>query len=69
MYRLEIKGMVSQRCVRHLNGVLKRMDAKAKLEIQFETQTIQIETLTELEKLKKIIQQEGYEVLKAEVRP
>ncbi len=69
MYRLKLKGMVSQRCVRHLSGVLQRMDPKAKLEIIFDEQIIQIETPTELEKLKKIIQQEGYEVVSAQVRP
>lgn len=69
MYRLKLKGMVSNRCVRHLSGVLSRMDPKAKVEIQLDGQIIQIETLTELEKLKKIIQQEGYEVESAQVRP
>ena len=69
MYRLTLKGMVSDRCVRHLSGVLMRMDSKAKLEISFDSQVVMIETLTDLEKLKKIIHQEGYVVLKAEVRP
>lgn len=69
MYRLKLSGMVSSRCVRHLTGVLSRMDPKAKLEITLEGQLIQIETQTELEKLKKIIHQEGYDVVKAEVRP
>ena len=69
MYRLKLKGMVSERCVRHLSGVLQRMDPKSKLEISFESQIVMIETLTDLEKLKKIIHQEGYEVVKAEVRP
>jgi hypothetical protein len=45
------------------------MDPKAKLEISLEGQIIQIETMTELEKLKKIIQQEGYEIESAQVRP
>ena len=69
MYRIKVKGMVSHRCVRHLSGVLQRMDPKAKLEISLEGQIIQIETMTELEKLKKIIQQEGYEIESAQVRP
>jgi hypothetical protein len=69
MYRINMKGMVSERCVRHLEKVLTKSDHKSKLEIQFENQCLLIETTLPLEKLKKIIMQEGYEVISTELRP
>jgi cation transport ATPase len=69
MYLLTLTGMVSSRCERHLSRILKTADHKAKFEIKLEQEMIHIESSLELQKIKRLIEQEGYKVIHSEERP
>jgi hypothetical protein len=69
MYLLTLTGMVSSRCERHLSRILKSADHKAKFEIKLDEEMIHIESTLELQKIKRLIEQEGYKVVYTEERP
>jgi len=69
MFVLELAGMSSQKCVKHVTMAIHSQDPKARVEVKLSEHLVHVETVAELEKVKRALENDGYRVVRSEPRP
>ena len=69
MFVLTVDGMSCQNCIRHVTAAIRSQDPKAIIEIKLAENLVYVETKTDLEKIKRALDNDGYHVLQSEIRP
>ena len=69
MFVLTVDGMSCQNCIRHVTAAIRSQDPKAIIEIKLAENLVYVETKTDLEKIKRALDNDGYHVLQSEMRP
>lgn len=69
MFVLTVTGLVRSNCVRHVTEAILSQDRKARVEVLLSEGLIHVETHSPLEKIKRSIEANGYQVVKSEERP
>ncbi len=69
MFVLKVDGMSCENCVRHVAAAIKAQDEKAKVEVKLKEKLVHVETKAPLEKIKRAIEADGYDIIGVEERP
>lgn len=69
MFVMRVEGMTCQNCVKHVTKAIHSQDPKARVEVKLSEGRVHVETMAEVEKVKRAIENEGYRVSESEMRP
>lgn len=67
MYQFNVSGMTCMGCVNHIEKAIKALDRTSTIEIQLKDGIVKVTSNESLDKIKNVIEEEGYSVVSSKV--
>lgn len=66
MYQFSVNGMTCMSCVNHIEKAIKATDSTSAVEVRLKDGIVKVSSKESLDKIKSVIEEEGYSVLSSE---